>query len=290
MARKILSGILIVFGATLTMLSVVAIATIWVYNEPLTVEATSRLNDVNTELTQAQVGLQSSEQELQRALRILDASEAALEKLSNQSDSAGNILENIQGTLDDQLIPELKTTRERLVSARTTLETLRNTISGFGSFLSLDLEAPNKVLNDLIDSTKSLDTEISNIQGIAQQASTFVGDSSFLLDGDLSETRASLESFLDTIHQYEDKVSEWRRQVVDLIDKTPHWINQASIILTIFLLWFAVSQVGLLLHGVNMRRGYDPFVSVRRGPVSLVEQIREDGEEEVIIVEEIIEE
>jgi len=276
MANKFFSGILIVLGMVFLILSIAGIAAIWVYNEPMTFEATSRLTDINTELSQAQVGLQSSQQELERALRIVDATEKALEQLSDQSTDAKNVLENIQGTLDDRLLPELKTARERLVAASNTLENLRNTIQGFGSFIPIDLTGPDQILTDLIDSATSLDTEIGEIERVAQQASVFLSDSSFILGGDLSETRKSLEEFLATTQEYEEKVTEWRRQVADLIEKTPRWIDQASIILTVFLLWFSISQFGLILHGLSIRRGDNPFDVLRRRPVSVVERVREE--------------
>ncbi|HKY55301.1 MAG TPA: hypothetical protein VJM08_13380 [Anaerolineales bacterium] len=276
MANKFFSGVLIVLGTIFLMLSIIGMAAIWVYNEPLTLEATSRLTDINTELSQAQVGLQSSQQELERALRIVDATEKALEQLADESTDAKNVLENIQGTLDDRLIPELKTARERLVAASNTLEDLRNTIQGFGSFIPLDLTGPDQILADLIDSATSLDSEIGEIERVAQQASVFLSDSSFILGGDLTETRKSLEEFLATTQEYEKKVTDWRKQVADLIEKTPAWIDQASVILTVFLLWFSLSQIGLIMHGLNIRRGDDPFAVLRRRPASLVERVREE--------------
>ena len=276
MANKFFSGVLIVLGTIFLMLSIIGMAAIWVYNEPLTLEATSRLTDINTELSQAQVGLQSSQQELERALRIVDATEKALEQLADESTDAKNVLENIQGTLDDRLIPELKTARERLVAASNTLEDLRNTIQGFGSFIPLDLTGPDQILADLIDSATSLDSEIGEIERVAQQASVFLSDSSFILGGDLTETRKSLEEFLATTQEYEKKVTDWRKQVADLIEKTPAWIDQASVILTVFLLWFSLTQIGLIMHGLNIRRGDDPFAVLRRRPASLVERVREE--------------
>ena len=276
MANKFFSGTLIVLGTIFLILSLVGIIAAWVYNEPLTLEATSRLTDINTELSQAQVGLQSSQQELERALRIVDATEKALEQLADQSTGAKSLLENIQGTLDDRLLPELKTARERLVAASNTLETLRNTIEGLGSFLPVDLTGPDQILVDLIDSANSLDSEIGEIEKVAQQASIFLSDSSFILGGDLSETRKSLEAFLATVQEYEERVTEWRKQVADLIEKTPKWIDQTSIILTIFLLWFGISQFGLILHGLSIRRGSNPFDVLRRRPASVVERVREE--------------
>jgi uncharacterized protein YlxW (UPF0749 family) len=267
MARKILSGILIALSALFLVASVIAIGAIWIYNEPLTREVTGRLKEVDSQLAQVEATLASSEKELQRALRIVDAAQAALEKLTQQTESAENLFESIQSTLDDRLIPELKTTRQRIGSARATLENLQSILADVSAFIpGVDLSVPDRLLADLVVSTRSLDTEIDNVEILTTQASTFVSDTSYLLGGDLTETRESLQTFLSSIRDYEKKVARWREQDQQLIAGTPKWIDQASIILTVFLLWFGLSQFGLLLHGLSLRAGGDPLLVLRRQP------------------------
>lgn len=265
MLRRIFAGLLILLSAILLVASIVGIGAIWYYNEPLTREATGQLKEIDIELAQAEATLKSSEQELDRALRIVDTTEEALKKLSQQTDSADNILDAIQNTLDDRLLPELKTTRSRIEEARLTLENLQNILTSVTSFIpGVDLNVPDTLLTDLISSARSLDTEIANVEVLATQASTFVGDSSFILGGDLTETRESLEMFLSSIQDYEKKVARWRGQAAHILENTPKWIDQASIILTVFLLWFGLSQFSLLLHGITMQRGADPLLALRR--------------------------
>jgi F0F1-type ATP synthase membrane subunit b/b' len=273
MARKILSGILIALSAIFLVLSLLGIGAIWYYKGPLTREVTGRLTELDAQLAQAQATLQSSEKELQRALRIVDGAQTALEKMAKQTGSAQSLFDSIQSTIDDQLLPDLKTTRQRIDSARTTLESLQSVLKTVSAFIpGVDLNAPAKSLADLIASTHSMDTEITNVEALATQASTFVSDTSFLLGGDLTETRTSLKNFVSYIQDYEKKVASWRAQDKDLLDKTPGWINQASIILTVFLLWFALSQFGLLLHGLSIQRGADPFEVLRKERVLIVEE------------------
>jgi chromosome segregation ATPase len=278
MARKILAWILIILGGLFLVLSVAGIFAIWIYNEPLTQKVTAQLSDIDGQLAQAETTLQSSEQELARALRIVDSAQTTLEKLTAQTSSAASLFDNIQSTLDDRLLPELKTTRTRIESARTSLESLQSVLAGVSNFIpGMDLSAPGKVVADLISSTKSLDTEIANVETVAQQASTFVSDTSFLLGGDLSGTRESLQNFLTAIHDYQNKVAGWRQQTAYLVENAPGWIDQASMALTVFLLWFGISQVGLLLHGLNMLRDADPFLGLRRSKIV----VREDGVDEI---------
>src|SRR5678816_2317699 len=129
MARKIVAGTLIILSAILLVLSLVGIGAIWVYKEPLTREAISRLKEIDTQLIQAQTALQSAAKELERALRIVDTAQNALQKLALQSNSAENLLGNIQSTLDDRVLPELKTTRGRISTARSALESLKSVLT-----------------------------------------------------------------------------------------------------------------------------------------------------------------
>lgn len=265
MFRKIIAGLLILLSAVFLVLSVVGIGAAWYYNEPLTQEADAQLKRIDRELALAQATLESSELELQRALRFVDTAQAALEKLAQQSESAESLFENIQSTLDDRLLPELKTTRARIGDARSTLENLQSILARISGFIpGVDLTIPDDILADLIVSARSLDTEIANMEILATQASTFVSDTSFLLGGDLTETRTSLENFITAIQDYETRVIRWREQTADLLANTPRWIDQASIGLTVFLVWFGLSQFGLLLHGLNLYRGADPFAALRR--------------------------
>jgi hypothetical protein len=262
--RKIFTGILLALSSIFLAFSAIGIAAIWIYNEPLTRKAEGMLVEIDLELAQAQATLQSSQKELERALRIVDSTEKALEKLAEQSGDAENIFDSIQSTLDDNLIPDLKTTRERIDAARATLENLQSVLKGVSNFVPfVDLNAPDKIVSDLVVSAVSLDSDIGEIEIVAQQASTFVSDTSFLLGGDLTETKDSLQSFLSSIQEYEKKVTRWREQATELNEGTARWIDQASIALTIFLLWFALSQFGLILHGLSLQYGDNPLWLLR---------------------------
>ena len=265
MIRRIFAGLLILLSAILLVASIVGIGAIWYYNEPLTREVRGELKQIDLELAQAEATLKSSKTELERALRIVDSTQEALEKLTEQSESAESLFDRIQGSLDDRLLPELRTTRTRIEEARATLENLQTVLTGISSFIpGVDLNLPDEMLADLIASARSLDAEIANMEVMATQASTFVSDTSYLLGGDLTQTRDSLKSFLNAIESYETKVTRWREQGTYILENAPEWIDQASIILTVFLIWFGLLQFSLLLHGIAMQRGADPLLALRR--------------------------
>ncbi len=264
MARKIFTSTLFVVSSTLLILSLLGIVLVWVYNEPLTRNVLGRLEEVDSELEQAEVTLRTSKIELERTLRIVNATEEALNKFT-LNDPQG-FFEDIQSTLDEGLVTELETASTRLISARDTLENLRVTLFGLSLVPFLQVNVSDQILTDLIESADTLQARIADVSDLAKQASTFLDDASFLLNGDFSETRDSLEYFLGEIDVYQQKVDGWRNQIADLTESIPGWMDNASLSLTIGLLWFAFSQFGLILHALGMKRGLDPLAVLRTKP------------------------
>jgi vacuolar-type H+-ATPase subunit I/STV1 len=265
MVRKIFSGILIALSSILLITSLVGIGAAWYYNEPLTEESVARLGEIESELAQTQTALQQAKAELERTLRIVDSAEETLEQVSDELAQAKQLFDEFDKTLGDRLIPGLESSRDRLASLRGTLEDLRVTLEDVNSLPFVDLNLPgDEMLANLIETVNSIDAQIERMKGLADKASTFAEDVSFLMGGDFSETRQRLETFVQVVTEYEQKIAGWHAQVETWIVSVPGWIDRASIILTVFLFWFGLSQFGLLLHGLALWRGGDPLVVVRR--------------------------
>lgn len=264
MTRKILIGALIVLSSTFLILSILGVALAWIYNEPVTREATSRLQEVDSQLTQIQTDLRNAKAEVERALRIIQSAEDALASLTQQTTDAKTLLEDVNATLDDKLIPGLEATRTNITEVRNTLEDLRATLKQINELPFVNLSIPgDELLLSIIDQVDALDGEIVNVQDLAQRASTFINDTSYLLGGDFNETKQKLEDLVLILAEYDQKVTDWRGQIADILESAPRWIDNASLSLTLGLLWFGFSQFGLILHGLGMRRGIDPLDVLR---------------------------
>lgn len=264
MTRKILSGTLILLGSILLALSLIGIGAAWVYNEPLSDEITARSATVDNELAQAQKALQDAQVELERALRIVDSAEEALEALSEQTAQAKEFLDAVTDVLDETITPSLEASKEKIDQAQKTLEDLRASLEAINKIPFVNLELPDdEILTFFIEITDSLESEITRVEGIVEQASTFLSDSSYLLGGDLLETKDNIQELMTVVNEYEGKIGAWRGQLTTLEAEIPGWIDSASIILTVFLLWFGFSQLGLILHGLASWRGGDPLSALR---------------------------
>jgi hypothetical protein len=264
MARKILSGTLIALSSILFVLSIVGLIMLWVNKAPLTERAMSQLREVDAELTQAQSALQNAKVELERTQRIVASAETSVSTLKDQLAQAKTLLGGVNGTLDNQLVPTLQASRDKISQVKGALVSLRASLKQINSLPFINLNLPgDETLANLIDLADSTDAQIVQAQNLVQKASTFVNDASYLMGGDFTETKQSLQNFLVVVTEYDQKIGGWRAQVDMLMSSLPGWINAASIILTIFLLWFGLSQIGLFLHGLTAWRGGDPLAVAR---------------------------
>jgi F0F1-type ATP synthase membrane subunit b/b' len=266
MARKIISGILIGLGSLLLVLSVVGIGAVWIYRQPLIKNSTARLLIIDNDLAEAQSAFQSARLELERTLRLVESAEASMEALKDDFAQVKTLFDKTTGILDDQLLPGLLASRGKLDQAKTSLQGLRDTLTELNKSLQfLDLNLPgDKLLGDLIASADSLDGQIVRVEDLVNNASTFVSDASYLMGSDFTETKTNLNNFLAIVTEYDQKLIDWRVQVAELLASLPGWITGASIGLTLFLLWFGISQVSLILHGLAARQGGDPLAVLRK--------------------------
>lgn len=263
--RRFISSVLIVLGTLFLVLSVAGIIAIWVYREPLTNEALARLGQADNELTQAHTALDNGKGELQRTLRIVDDAQKGLSAMKDQMAAAKSLTDQVHGTLSQSLLPGLQGLRSKVDQLRGMLESLRNSLKTLNSVPFLKLNLPgDQFLAGLISDADSLDNQVSAVIQLTQKAQTFVGDTSYVLGGNLTDTKTRINNLLNVVTLYDQKVGGWQAQVRGVIASTPRWINEAAVGLTLFLIWFGISQFGLILHGLALRQGADILAPLRR--------------------------
>ena len=252
MARKVLSGTLMVLSFSLLVLSFIGIVASWYYNEPLTLEASSRLTAVEDELILAQTALQNAQGELARALRIVESAEESLQSFGEQRAQAKEFLDAVTGMLDETITPSLETSKEKINEAQKSIDDLSETVETLNKIPFVNLDLPDfAIFTFFADITNTLESEVDRVGDMAEQASVFLNDTSYLLGGDLLETKENIYGLMDVVDEYEGKIADWLEQLSELLSVLPGWIDRASVILTVFFLWFGFSQLGLFLHGLT---------------------------------------
>jgi len=264
--RKVLGGLVIGVAGILLLLSLIGIGAAWAYNETVTQRGLAQLHDLDGELVQAQSALDGAEVELRRALRILDGAQRALQALSQSTLQAQDILEGVGEALDDRVLPGLTSTSEQLDKVSAALQGALTALEDINSMSLLPIPIPGEEwLLALLQATDSLNGEIANLEDLAGRASAFLADVGYVLGGDFSETKQGLERLLAAVSEYQARIGAWRAQIAMINGRLPALVDRACIILTVVLLWFGLSQAGLILHGLAAYRGANPFAVLRNG-------------------------
>jgi hypothetical protein len=260
MLRKVFWGVIIAIAGILLALSILGIGATWAYNEPATQQAEARLHDLDIELGSAQLALDGATTELRRALRILDRAQTALQALAQSTSQAQQILEAMGDTLDEGVIPGLRSARSQLDQVSAALQAALAALETVNSLSILPVPIPGEEwLSGLLEATSSLNAEIVSVEELAAKASTFLADVGYVMGGDFGETRRGLERLLSTVTEYQTKIESWRAWIARTRAELPALIDRTSVLLTILLLWFGISQGGLILHGLTAYRGGNPL-------------------------------
>jgi hypothetical protein len=265
MLRKTFSALLVGLSSILFVASLVAIGLTWFYKEPLTRDGLSRLELIDGELEIAQTTLQEARAEIERTLRLVESAETTLSELESELSQARALFGEVDETLEGQLVPGLQGTREQINAAMNAVMEIRVFLQQVNEIPFVNLNLPgDELLAQIISVGFTLDQQIVGMEALAEKATLFLKDASYLMGGDFSTTRQNLLNFLAAITAYDEKLTEWRLQVADISLALPGWANTAAISLTVFLLWFAFSQFGLILHGVALWRGENPLRAFQR--------------------------
>ncbi len=67
----------------------------------------------------------------------------------------------------------------------------------------------------------------------------------------LDDIQENLQGVLDTLPQYHQTIAAQQAQITSLRQQFPRWIALLANALTVFLVWLGLTQVGLLLQGVD---------------------------------------
>jgi len=222
---------------------------------PVTETLLGKLTEVNTELKQARSALQDAQKELARTLRMVDRAEESLQALSKQREQAKEFLDTVNGMLGNTITPNIEASKEKIEQARKSFDEIRTSIENLNKIPFVEIEVPDDGLLDYFDEIiATLEGEVGQVEEVANNASTFMNDTSYFLGGDFGETREHINNLSEVVDAYETKIAGWQREVDLLIEKTPEWINRASALLAVLLIWLAFSQLGLILHGLALWR------------------------------------
>jgi uncharacterized phage infection (PIP) family protein YhgE len=258
-----------IIGLALLMLSVIffvvslgGLIGIWVYNQPLTERAMTLIETTSQDLEGAAAAIELSKAELISARAQLDLLQAILETLGINAEEDLNRLADIVGRVEDTLSPVLDSVAGGIGTLRDSLLTIKDTLERINQLPLVNIEIPGiESIEQGAEQLGSLQDQIEEGGGKIEQLSQTTQDTVDSLTTGFARLETSINSLLETLDEYADKIDSTQEQLSYLETNLPKWIDYASAALTIILVWLGISQVGLFILGWSYYRGQDMIPS-----------------------------
>jgi len=259
---KRFSGFLLIAAAALGLvLALVSLVAVWSYKNRVTALLDGQVGLAISVLDTTSQGLSVAETALQTTRSTVKTLHDTVQVLAESITDTLPLMDSLSGMLGQDLPQTIEATQTSLQAAQASAKVIDDVLKILTAipFFRGKPYNPDVPLNmALADVSTSLDkmpaafrAMESNIHKTSVNLS-MVQDNVGQVTGEITLVQTSLEQASQIIVQYQDAAEELKRQLVTLQTKIPLAINLSAILLTLFLLWMAIAQIGLLTQGLEL--------------------------------------
>ncbi len=256
--KRIFTLAVIVLSCIFFVLSLAGVISIWVYNQPLTERALTAIETTSADLDGAAEAIEVSQTELISLQAQIDLLQAILETLGINAAEDLNRLGDIVSKVEDTLMPVINNVSGGISTLRDALLSIKDTIELVNELPLVNIQIPGiEAIEEGANQLDNLGTQIEEGGGKIEQLSQTTQDTVDSLTTGFASLETSIASLLQTLDEYEEKIISTQEQLDYLDANLPMWIDLASALLTVILVWLGISQIGLFILAWSLYKGID---------------------------------
>lgn len=237
---------------------------VWVGNQLLTEEILGRIEIIDSDLEEAEISFTETRLELEATQQQIDLIQSVIAAVGIDSQENVEILTDIVQSFDDRLTPLIDTVSGGVGKLSEAFLALKNIVEKLNALPLISIEIPGaEKLAELAASLEEQQTAVIQLKEKVQQLSQLTQDTLNTLTTGYADFEVTINNLMALVTEYETKVIAYREQLAFLETNIPGWIDQVSIVLSIFLIWFLISQFGLFALAWFYYTGQDLFLRWR---------------------------
>jgi X-X-X-Leu-X-X-Gly heptad repeat protein len=268
--KKVLAVTVMVLSVLLIILFVAGIVGNWIANNSLTTGIVRALTGVDTVLAGTEHALAGLDTAVGNTRDRVDGFDETVAAAGATFVENPVILIAISERLDLGISPAIEEVRGTVQAIRETALAAQNTIQTLNAlpFISIGGSvAEESKLQKLSDGVANLTEGVQEIQGGVREAKAGVtADAVSVFDRGMSRLDAGLADIETAVSGYGDQVSALRARVSELKSALALWLDVASVIITLLLLWLILAHVITFVFGLSLLKGENLFAHLLRGP------------------------
>jgi len=257
------SAILLILGALLGIfLAVGGTLYLWGNENRLNSQVTRGLDLIDNTLETSAEGLELLNQSLLRTTSTIALLKETSDELSSSLDSTIPIVEQMGTMIGEDMTTVVRDTQASLSSAQSSARLVDDTLRIITSLPLIGQRyAPALPLGESIGNvTESLEGLPDSFRDIQHQMNTAAGQLETIqsevesLAENITEAENSITEAQGVIGEYESQVSTLQERMAGIRQNFPRWIRSFNWGITLFLIWMAIAQVGLINQALSQIR------------------------------------
>jgi len=266
--KKVLSriiGVLLILAAIGGLIfSLVAMYTVWTIKEPVAEGISSTGGILTSTLKTTSEGIELSKQALESSAQSIQALQSTLRATGSAIEATEPFLDSVGALMKDELPATISATQSSLDAVQKTAKIIDTVLQALTIF-NRGAYQPEQPLHEAIGDVSQSLNEIpasmrdmeSSLTDSKESLDVIKEDLSIMADS-IAEIESSVSEFSNVLDQYLDLLDDLVLQLENLEMNFPTYWNWLATGITIFLVWMAIAQLGLLTQGLELlRRKFD---------------------------------
>jgi len=255
---RIIGIILILAAIAGLVLSVFGVLATWSLKPQVTESLLSGVELATNTLETTATGLDLARDSLTIAVSSITALQNTVEATAATFETTSPMLDSIISLSQEELPKSIAAAQGALDSAGKSAEIIDGVLRALTIF-SKDLYNPDVpmhiALQQVSDSMDSLPSTFETMETSVSDAKSNLETIQLEINqiaSDIDEVSNSLEDFDKVISQYQDLILDLQEKFGKLETNLPTFVSIGAVVITLFLLWMAVAQLGLFTQGLDL--------------------------------------
>jgi phage-related protein len=257
--KRVLAVIVMVVSILVLLLSLAGIVGTWIVRGELSTALVGIVTNAETLATSAKQGLDQLDATLAQAGDQVAALEQGVQTLGTNVEQNKPLLTALSDKLNAAIGPLLDKASELMTSLGEAVAAVNSAIEAINAIPFLSVNIPQiTAVDTLSQSLESLRSEVQTLlTAIDEKSSEIVNGVTSVLTTPLSKIGSTLDQMQAAISGFSQQVGDVQQGLANLKSAIPIWLTWGAVILTVILLWLALSQAALFVLGWRGFSGLD---------------------------------
>ena len=251
-----ISGVLLILAAIGGLIfSLFSMYAVWTYKEPVTEGITSGIELLSNTLEATAEGLAVSQKTLNTSVESIRLLQSTLKATADAIGSSAPMMDSIATMMTEDIPTTIGATQSSLEAVGKSTKIIDSVLRALTILPGITYKPEQPLHEAVVDVSESLNDLPESLAEMESSLTETTGDLEIiqsdlaLMAENMSEVETSVENFSAVFDQYLELIDELLDKLETLENNFPKYLSWLAVGATIFLVWMAIAQLGLLTQG-----------------------------------------